>query len=225
VPGFSAPGSHSLAGIQPAHIDFLTQSRYPHGDQTTRDQTVLPVCSGLLAVSSWRGHFSVVGGAVVIWVGEGGLAMELKSSTFEAGEMIPKKYTCDGQDVSPPLSWSAVPNGANSLALIADDPDAPMGTWVHWVVWNIPANALGLEEDQPKRDSLLTGMKQGMSDFRRVGYGGPCPPSGTHRYFFKLYALDTMLNLPSSTTKKELEKAMQGHLIQQAELMGKYRRK
>jgi Raf kinase inhibitor-like YbhB/YbcL family protein len=139
--------------------------------------------------------------------------------------MIPKKYTCDGQDVSPPLSWSAVPNGANSLALIADDPDAPMGTWVHWVVWNIPANALGLEEDQPKRDSLLTGMKQGMSDFRRVGYGGPCPPSGTHRYFFKLYALDTMLNLPSSTTKKELEKAMQGHLIQQAELMGKYRRK
>lgn len=151
--------------------------------------------------------------------------MELKSSTFEAGGMIPKKYTCDGQGVSPPLSWSAVPKGANSLALIADDPDAPMGTWVHWVVWNIPANALALEEDQPKRDSLPTGMKQGMSDFQRVGYGGPCPPSGTHRYFFKLYALDAMLNLPSSTTKKELEKAMQGHLIQQAELMGKYRRK
>src|SRR3989454_5607332 len=98
--------------------------------------------------------------------------MELKSSAFTAGEMIPKKYTCDGPDVSPPLSWSDVPAGAKSLALIADDPDAPMGTWVHWVAWNIPPNARGLEEGVPKKDSLPNGMKQGTTDFRSIGYGG-----------------------------------------------------
>ena len=151
--------------------------------------------------------------------------MELKSSVFEVGGMIPKKYTCDGPDVSPPLSWSDVPVVTKSLALIADDPDAPMGTWVHWVAWNIPANARALEEDVPKRDTLPNGMKQGTTDFRRIGYGGPCPPSGTHRYFFKLYALDTTLNLPLGTTKKDLEKAMQGHVLAQTELMGKYARK
>jgi hypothetical protein len=150
--------------------------------------------------------------------------MELKSSAFEAGGLIPKPYTCDGQDASPPLSWSDVPNGAKSLALIADDPDAPMGTWVHWVAWNIPATVRVLEAHVPKQDSLPNGMKQGTSDFRRVGYGGPCPPSGTHRYFFKLYALDTTVTLPPSTTKKDLEKVMQGHILQQAELMGKYTR-
>ena len=151
--------------------------------------------------------------------------MELKSSVFETGGMIPQKYTCDGPDVSPPLSWSDVPTGAKSLALIADDPDAPMGTWVHWVAWNIPSNARALEEDMPKRDTLPNGMKQGTTDFRSIGYGGPCPPSGMHRYFFKLYALDIALTLPPSTTKKDLEKAMQGHLLKQAELMGKYARK
>ncbi|MEK6619132.1 MAG: YbhB/YbcL family Raf kinase inhibitor-like protein [Nitrospirota bacterium] len=151
--------------------------------------------------------------------------MELKSSAFEQGGLIPAKYTCDGPDISPPLSWSDPPVGNKSLALIVDDPDAPSGTWVHWIAWNIPANARVLDEDLPKRESLPNGMKQGMTDFRRVGYGGPCPPSGTHRYFFKLYALDTTFNLPSSTTKKELEKAMQGHILKQAELIGKYRRK
>ncbi len=150
--------------------------------------------------------------------------MELKSSAFAAGGMIPKKHTCDGPDVSPPLAWSDVPAGAKSLALIADDPDAPMGTWVHWVAWNIPPNARGLEEGVPKKDLLPNGMKQGTTDFRSIGYGGPCPPSGTHRYFFKLYALDTSLNLPPSATKKDLDKAMQGHLLQQVELMGKYAR-
>ena len=151
--------------------------------------------------------------------------MELKSSAFEAGGMIPKKYTCDGPDVSPPLSWSDIPAKAKSLALIADDPDAPMGTWVHWVAWNIQPEARGLEEGVPKKDSLPNGMKQGTTDFRSIGYGGPCPPSGTHRYFFKLYALDTGLNLPPNTTKKDLERAMQRHLLQQVELMGKYARK
>ena len=151
--------------------------------------------------------------------------MELKSPAFEAGGMIPKKYTCDGLYVSPPLSWSDVLAGAKSLALIADDPDAPMGTWVHWVAWKIPPNARGLEEGVPKKDSLPNGMKQGTTDFRSIGYGGPCAPSGTHRYFFKLYALDANLNLPPSTTKKDLENAMKGHILVQSELMGKYARK
>ncbi|MCH6558228.1 MAG: YbhB/YbcL family Raf kinase inhibitor-like protein [Nitrospirae bacterium] len=151
--------------------------------------------------------------------------MELKSSAFEAGDLIPAKYTCDGSDVSPPLSWSDAPSGTQSFALISDDPDAPRGTWVHWVAWNIPATSRSLDEGLPKQDSLPNGMKQGTTDFRRVGYGGPCPPSGTHRYFFKLYALDTSLNLPSSTTKAALEKAMQGHILKQGELMGVYRRR
>jgi len=151
--------------------------------------------------------------------------MELKSSAFTAGGMIPKKHTCDGPDMSPPLSWSEIPGKVKSLALIADDPDAPMGTWVHWVAWNIPPDVRALEEGVPKKDSLPNGMKQGTTDFRSIGYGGPCPPSGTHRYFFKLYALDTSLNLPPSTTKKDLERAMQGHLLQQVELMGRYARK
>jgi Raf kinase inhibitor-like YbhB/YbcL family protein len=151
--------------------------------------------------------------------------MDLKSSAFETGGMIPLKYTCDGSDVSPPLSWSAVPAKAKSLALIADDPDAPRGTWVHWVAWNIPATVSNLEEAVPKRDTFPNGMKQGTTDFRSIGYGGPCPPSGTHRYFFKLYALDTILNLQPGTTKKDLEKVMQSHVLAQAELMGKYARK
>ena len=151
--------------------------------------------------------------------------MEIKSPAFAHGDSIPPKYTCDGADVSPPLSFAGVPAGAKSLALIADDPDAPAGTWVHWVVWNIPAGAKSLEEGVPAREALPNGARQGINDFRRIGYGGPCPPSGTHRYFFKLYALDTMLDLPASTTKQDLEKGMQGHTLAQAELMGRYRRR
>lgn len=151
--------------------------------------------------------------------------MQLRSPAFEHGGLIPAKYTCDGQDISPPLTWADPPAGTRSFALIADDPDAPRGTWVHWVAWNIPADTRSLNEGLPKQDALQNGMKQGTTDFRRVGYGGPCPPSGTHRYFFKLYALDSTLNLPASTTKSDLEKAMQGHILQQAELMGKYQRK
>jgi Raf kinase inhibitor-like YbhB/YbcL family protein len=151
--------------------------------------------------------------------------MKLESSAFKAGGVIPAKYTCDDQDISPPLSWSDVPAKARSLALIADDPDAPRGTWVHWVAWNIPTNTQALSEGFPKQDASSNQIKQGVTDFKRPGYGGPCPPSGTHRYFFKLYALDTVLNLPSQTTKSELEKAMRGHIVDQAELMGTYQRK
>jgi len=155
----------------------------------------------------------------------GGAAMEIKSPAFAHGDLIPPKYTCDGADVSPPLSLAGVPAGTKSLALIADDPDAPAGTWVHWVVWNIPAGTKSLEEGIPAKEALPNGVRQGTNDFRRVGYGGPCPPSGTHRYFFKLYALDTTLNLPATATKQDLEKGMQGHTLAQAELMGRYSRR
>ncbi len=164
-------------------------------------------------------------GLGVLLVGAGGVKMELKSKAFEPGGLIPAKYTCDGEDISPPLNWSDIPAGTKTFALISDDPDAPVGTWVHWVIWNIPTSARALDENLAKSASLPNSAKQGTTDFRRIGYGGPCPPSGTHRYFFKLYALDTMLDLPASTTKKDLEKAMQGHILAQAELIGKYRRR
>ena len=151
--------------------------------------------------------------------------MILTCPSFEPVELIPPVYTCDGKDLSPPLRWTEAPAGTKSFALISDDPDAPMGTWVHWVVWNIPASVNSLEENLPKNDSLPGGIRQGTSDFRKIGYGGPCPPSGTHRYFFRLYALDALLDLPATTTKAQMEKAMMGHVLAQAELMGKYRRK
>lgn len=150
--------------------------------------------------------------------------MEIKSSAFKEGGMIPKKYTCDGKDVSPPLSWSNMPGGIKSFALIFDDPDAPMGTWVHWVVYNIPGNSNQLPEDVSHDKGLSDGTLQGTTDFQRTGYGGPCPPSGIHRYYFKLYALDTTLNLQPGATKEELLTAMGGHVIEQAQLMGKYSR-
>ena len=152
--------------------------------------------------------------------------MEIKitSSAFEDGGMIPAKYTCDGADVSPPLQLDAVPEGTKSIALICDDPDAPMGTWVHWVMWNIPAEKTELAEDVPPDKVLPDGSRQGMTDFRRPGYGGPCPPSGTHRYFFKIYALDTVLDIGADSTKKDLVAAMEGHILEQGQLMGKYKR-
>ncbi|MDH7517653.1 MAG: YbhB/YbcL family Raf kinase inhibitor-like protein [Candidatus Thermoplasmatota archaeon] len=144
--------------------------------------------------------------------------MKLFSSAFRDGETIPSKYTCDGSDVSPPLSFSDVPENTKSLALIMDDPDAPMGTWIHWLVWNIPVNKTVIEENE--------GLKfpQGLNDFGKIGYGGPCPPSGTHRYYFKLYALDTMLNLNEGAKKEQLVSAMSGHIIEETQLMGKYSR-
>lgn len=154
---------------------------------------------------------------------EGG-TMELTSSAFGEGGMIPDKFTCDGADVSPPLKWNALPAGTQSLALICDDPDAPVGIWVHWVYYDIPADTEGLPEGVATIDHPEEGGTQGINDFRKIGYGGPCPPGGTHRYFFKLYALDRMLNLPSGTTKKQLLKAMENHIVGQTQLMGKYRR-
>jgi len=152
------------------------------------------------------------------------MAMVITSPSFEPGELIPSVYTCDGKDLSPPLQWADAPPETKSFALISDDPDAPVGTWVHWVVWNIPSGVNSFEEDRPKKESLPGGIRQGTTDFRRIGYGGPCPPSGTHRYYFRLYALDILLDLPATTTKARLEEAMKGHVLAKAELMGKYRR-
>jgi hypothetical protein len=157
-------------------------------------------------------------------MGGGNMDIKITSTAFEEGGMIPRQYTCDGEDVSPPLAWTGVPEAAKTTALISDDPDAPMGTWVHWVLFNLPASEKGLPEAVPTDKELKNGTKQGRNDFRRIGYGGPCPPGGTHRYFFKVYALDTVLDLPAGATKAELIKAMEGHILAQAQLMGKYRR-
>jgi len=158
---------------------------------------------------------------------KGGRKMEIKitSSAFEDGALIPAKYTCDGEDVSPPLQWEAVPEGTKSIALISDDPDAPVGTWIHWVLYNLPAEVKELAEAVPADETLPGGARQGTTDFGRIGYGGPCPPSGTHRYFFKIYALDTDVDLPRGADKSELREAMQGHILGEGRLMGKYARK
>ncbi|MBN1688367.1 MAG: YbhB/YbcL family Raf kinase inhibitor-like protein [Candidatus Omnitrophica bacterium] len=150
--------------------------------------------------------------------------MKITSTAFQDGEMIPVQYTCDGEDVSPPLEWQDIPYGTESLALISDDPDAPMGTWVHWVIYNIPASVANLPKGMPRTGKLMNGERQGTTDFGRVGYGGPCPPGGTHRYYFKLYALDRGLDLKPGITKEELLKAMDGHILAEAQLMGRYER-
>ncbi|NQT05962.1 MAG: YbhB/YbcL family Raf kinase inhibitor-like protein [Candidatus Omnitrophica bacterium] len=153
------------------------------------------------------------------------MALEIKSSAFKEGETIPAKYTCKGADLSPPLSWSNVPDGTKSLALICDDPDAPMMVWVHWVIYNIPAEETELFEALPKDRTLPNGAHQGITDFRRIGYGGPCPPPGNvHRYYFKLYALSNKLNLEPGATKKDLLKAMEGQIIEEAQIMGRFKR-
>ncbi|MCH8164750.1 MAG: YbhB/YbcL family Raf kinase inhibitor-like protein [Planctomycetes bacterium] len=147
------------------------------------------------------------------------MTIDVTSSAFEHEGSIPSKYTCDGEDVSPPLTWSTGPQRTSSYALIMDDPDAPGQTWVHWVAWNIPGTSL---PEAVKPDA--TDIAQGMNSWPRTGYGGPCPPSGTHRYFFKVYALDTRLDLPAKTTKQALLDAMDGHILAQGELMGTYAR-
>ncbi|MFH0964396.1 MAG: YbhB/YbcL family Raf kinase inhibitor-like protein [Planctomycetota bacterium] len=153
------------------------------------------------------------------------MAMNFSSSTFKAQEFIPQKYTGDGPNLSPPLSWSDPPADVRSFALICDDPDAPMGTWVHWVIWNISADVRSLPDGVPTTRTLESGAVQGKNDFGKLGYGGPAPPRGKpHRYFFKLYALDATLNLPPGASKRDLEKAMSGHVRASAELVGLYRR-
>jgi len=145
--------------------------------------------------------------------------MKIESTAFQNNQSIPSLYTCDGANINPPLTFSDIPAGAKSLALIMDDPDAPMGTWDHWIIFNIPP------ETKEIKEGLVPEGVLGVTSFRKTGYGGPCPPDREHRYFFKLYALDTILNLPEGSSKKEVEVAMSGHIIAQAELVGKYNRK
>lgn len=162
-----------------------------------------------------------------VWFFSGGEAMAFKieSAAFQEKSSIPRKYTCDGEDLSPPLAWSEAPAGTQSFVLISDDPDAPVGTWVHWVVYGLPAESRELEEGIPKVETLANGTQQGITDFGRPGYGGPCPPAGKpHRYFFKLFALDTALLLPPKMTKTDLLMAVNGHILAQTELVGIYER-
>jgi len=150
--------------------------------------------------------------------------IKLTSVAFKDGQSISAPYTCDGVNISPPLEWSGLPKTAKTVAIVVDDPDAPAGTWVHWVLYNLPADNIGLVENVPAGENLKAGGFQGKNDFGKLGYGGPCPPSGTHRYFFKIYALDSELPLKAGATKAELMKAMEGHIVLQGQLIGTYRR-
>ena len=153
----------------------------------------------------------------------GETTMNLTSSAFTHQGEIPRVYTCEGKDISPALAWSGLPAGTQSLALIVDDPDAPIGTWVHWVLYNIPPTATGLAEGISSA-GLPAGTKEGLNDWKRTGYGGPCPPKGRHRYFHKLYALDTMLPDLGRANKAKVESAMQGHILAHTELVGTYQK-
>jgi Raf kinase inhibitor-like YbhB/YbcL family protein len=145
--------------------------------------------------------------------------MKLSSNQFENQGQIPAKYTCDGQNISPPLEIKEIPENAQSLVLICDDPDAPAGTWVHWTLWNIEPNDNKIEENTKPQNAI-----EGITSFNSIGYGGPCPPSGTHRYFFKLYALDVKLELDQNSKIEDLEKNIEGHILESAELIGLYKR-
>ena len=151
--------------------------------------------------------------------------MTLKSAGFKDGAPIPKIYSCEGEDLSPELAWSGAPAGTKSFALICDDPDAPVGTWVHWVIYNIPGSCSSLPKGVPQKARLENGALQGVNSWPKTGYNGPCPPPGKpHRYFFRLYALDSVLELKENASKEELLKALKGRILGEAELMGTYRR-
>lgn len=159
----------------------------------------------------------------MILAGDFGMAFEIETHAFQNGATIPTRYTCEGADLSPDLSWKNPPEQTKSFALICDDPDAPHGTWVHWVIYNIPKEIQSLAEGVVTIDRLPDGTEQGLNDFKQSGYAGPCPPPGkAHRYFFKLYALDTVLSLKKDATKADLERAMNGHILDKTELMGRY---
>ena len=152
-------------------------------------------------------------------------SLKITSPSFSNGGSIDKKFTCDGTDVSPRLTWTNSPPETKSFALLVDDPDAPVGNWNHWTMWNIPPTSHGLPENVSKEARLPDGPEQGRNDFKKTGYNGPCPPPGKpHRYYFKLFALNTSLNLKSTASKGELEAAMKGHILAQAEWMGRYSR-
>ncbi len=149
----------------------------------------------------------------------------LTSAAFSEGGSIPRQHTCDGRDISPALSWTGAPEKTRAFALIVDDPDAPRKTWVHWVVFDLPARATDLPEAVPPKEMIASGGSQGVNDFGKIGWGGPCPPSGTHRYVFTIYALDAPLALAARSTKQDVLRAIEGHVLAQAQLIGRYARK
>jgi len=165
--------------------------------------------------------------AAALWLATpgGAMAFMLSSPAFEPGKPIPKQYSCEGRDVSPPLRWNDVPANAKALALVCEDPDAPAGTWIHWVIYDIPAATIELREGVPPDENLSGGARQGLNDFRKVGYGGPCPPPGKpHHYVFKLYALDAPTGLEPRATKNDLLKAVKGHVLADAQVTGTYQK-
>jgi Raf kinase inhibitor-like YbhB/YbcL family protein len=179
----------------------------------------------LLATGLFSLATGVLGQASTASPGASSMAFAISSSSFPTGDDIPKQYTCDGSDLSPELHWSSAPPGTMSFALIADDPDAPAGTWTHWVIFDLPASLTGLPEGVRKVEEVPGVGRQGRNDFRKLGYGGPCPPPGkAHRYFFRLSALDGFLSLKPGSSRQELEQAMRGHILATAELMGTYHR-
>ncbi|MBZ2166034.1 YbhB/YbcL family Raf kinase inhibitor-like protein [Methanobacterium spitsbergense] len=151
------------------------------------------------------------------------MTIQITSEIFKNGEPIPDRYACNGVNVSPSLEWDSV-SGTVKYAIICEDPDAPSGTWTHWVIFNIPSDTTGLSEWVMEREELENGAKQGLNDFGTVGYRGPCPPDGTHRYYFTVYALDTEIEIPAKITKQDLLKAMKDHIIDEGSLMGRYTR-
>lgn len=198
---------------------------------------LLSAALGLLAATS--GRVSLVAGGASLpvgWMGPEGwstesadqgssLGFSIQAEAFNPGADIPRKFSCQGSDVSPALVWTEPPAGTQSLVLIFDDPDAPAGTWVHWVLYDLPTGARRLGEALPPTAEVAGGGRQGTNDFGKIGYGGPCPPPGkSHRYFFKLYALDSRLTLKAGATKPDVEQAMKGHILAKAEMVGRYRR-
>jgi len=153
------------------------------------------------------------------------MSFQLSSNAFDEGDDIPLLHTCDGADLSPPLVWTDPPEGTVSMALMCDDPDAPGGNWSHWVLWGLGPDIRGLAQGQPTDPELDRGVRQGTNDFRQLGYGGPCPPKGKpHRYFFRLFALDTAINLAAGADRRKLREAIEGHILAEAQLMGRYGR-
>jgi len=153
------------------------------------------------------------------------MSLKITSRAFAPGKFIPDKYTCDGENISPPVAWTDVPRAAKELVLIVDDPDAPSGIFVHWLLYNLQPAQAELEEGVPGKETLPNGARQGVNGSRKIGYMGPCPPSGTHRYYFHLYAVDSKLNLPPGTNRDKVDQAMKNHILEQTEMMGYYAKK
>jgi len=187
---------------------------------------------GVVKMGKWRILYLLFLAVVLLCVGcreeqvkDEGMQISLTSPAFRDGGVIPARYTCDGENISPPLRWGDLPAGTRALVLICDDPDAPGKTWVHWVLYDLPPDVQELPEGIPPKEALENGAKQGRNDFRKLGYGEPCPPGGTHRYFFKLYALDKPLGLAPGATKAKVLAAMEGHVLGRGQLIGKYSRR